>query len=77
MKQIFWLLVGAGLAVFVVLRGRELLERLTPRGVAQQVEKKGHEAASNFGDFMATFRTAMAQREAELRSELDLPVNND
>lgn len=77
MRRIFWLLVGAGIAVFVVLRGREFLERLTPRGVAQQVEKKGHETAASFGDFMGTFRTAMAQREAELRHELNIPAKND
>lgn len=76
MKQIFWLLVGAGLTVFVVLRGRQLLEKLTPRGVAQQVEKKGHETAASLGDFMATFRTAMAQREAELRTELNIPASD-
>lgn len=77
MKQIFWLLVGAGLAVFIVLRGRQLLEKLTPKGVARQVEKKGHETAASFGDFMATFRTAMATREAELRTELNIPASDD
>lgn len=77
MKQIFWLLVGVGFTIFVMLRGRQLLEKLTPKGVAQQVEKKGHETAASFGDFMATFRSAMAQREAELRAELDIKASDD
>ena len=77
MRRLFWILIGAVIAVFIVLRGRELLERLTPRGVSRQVEKKGHEAAASFGDFMGTFRTAMAQREAELRHELNIPAKND
>ncbi|GAA4902636.1 hypothetical protein GCM10025789_21770 [Tessaracoccus lubricantis] len=72
MSRFFWLLVGAALTVFLMLKGRELLHKLTPRGVAEQVERKGHEAAAGFGTFMATFRSAMAEREAELRSELDL-----
>ncbi|MDO5676565.1 MAG: hypothetical protein Q4G35_03545 [Propionibacteriaceae bacterium] len=73
MSRIFWLLVGVGLTVFLMMRGKELLHRLTPRGIAEQVEQKGHETAASFGDFMATFRHAMAEREAELRRELDLP----
>ncbi|MCG6566554.1 hypothetical protein [Tessaracoccus sp. ZS01] len=73
MSRLFWMLLGIGLTIFVMLRGRELLHKLTPRGMAEQVEKKGHETAAGFGDFMATFRRAMAEREAELRRELDLP----
>ena len=73
MSRIFWLLVGVGLTVFLMLRGKELLHRLTPCGIAEQVEQKGNETAASFGDFMATFRHAMAEREAELRRELDLP----
>lgn len=77
MSRFFWVLVGAGLAVFVVLRGRAMYHKVTPRGVAEQVEQKGHQAAANLGDFMGTFRTAMAQREAELRRELNIPATNN
>lgn len=76
MSRIFWLLVGVGLTIFLMLRGKELLHRITPRGIAEQVEQKGHQSAANFGDFMATFRHAMAEREAELRRELDIPPTN-
>lgn len=77
MRRLFWLLVGAGIAVFIVLRGRAMLERLTPQGVSRQVEKKGQEAAAGLGDFMGTLRVSMAQREAELREELNLPAKNN
>ena len=77
MSRFFWLLVGVGLTVFIMLRGRELMHRLTPRGIAEQVENKGHETAASFGDFMATFRHAMAEREAELRRELDWPESTN
>lgn len=76
MRRLFWILVGVGLTVAVVLKGKELYYRLTPRGIAEQVEQQGHRAASSFGDFVATFRTAMAEREAELREELDIPKKN-
>ena len=73
MSRFFWLLIGVALTIFVMMRGRELLHKITPRGIAEQVEQKGHQTAASFGDFMATFRHAMAEREAELRRELDLP----
>lgn len=74
MSRLFWIIIGAGLAVFLMLRGKELLHRLTPKGVQEQVAEKGHQAAAGFGDFMGTFRTAMSQREAELRQELNIPA---
>lgn len=72
MRRLFWLLIGAGLATFIMLRGKKLLKRFTPAGVAEQVERKGTEAATSLGEMYGTFKTAMAQREAELRSELDI-----
>ncbi len=75
MKNIFWMVVGAGLAVFVITRGRALRRRLTPQGIAAQVERRGHEAAADFGDFYATFRTASQAREAELRRELNIEAS--
>ena len=40
MKKLFWMLLGAGLAVFLITRGRALVRRLTPQGIAEQVERK-------------------------------------
>ena len=77
MRNLFWLLVGVGLTVFVVLKGKELYRKLTPAGVAEQVEQQGKKAAASFGDFVGTFRAAMAEREAELRTELNIPATND
>lgn len=70
MRKLFWMAVGAALAMFVITRGRALLRKLTPQGIAEQVERRGNEAATGLGDFVATFRTSMAAREAELRREL-------
>ncbi len=77
MRRLFWILVGAGIAVAVVFKGRELYRRITPRGIAEQVEQQGHRAASGFGDFVATFRVAMADREAELRRELNITTTTN
>lgn len=74
MRSLFWLLVGAVLTYVVIVRGRSIMHRLTPQGIAQQVEKKGHETASSFGDFYATFKASMAAREEELREELNVPA---
>ena len=72
MKKFFWMIVGAALAVFLITRGRALLARLTPKGIAEQVERRGSAAAADFGDFYATFKTSMDAREAEIRRELDI-----
>jgi hypothetical protein len=76
-RNLFWLLVGVGLTVLVVVKGKELYRKLTPAGVAEQVEQQGKKAAASFGDFVGTFRAAMAEREAELRTELNIPATND
>lgn len=64
------MVVGAAIMYIVIVKGRSILHKLTPRGVAEQVERKGHEAASSFGDFYATYKAARDAREAELRAEL-------
>lgn len=73
MRRLFWVCVGAGIAVAVVLRGRLWLRRLTPAGVAEQVEAAGHKAATDINQMWKTFVTAMREKEAELREELELP----
>jgi hypothetical protein len=70
---LFWILVGAGVAVALVLRGRKWLYQLTPQGVAERVEASGQKAASRFSEFRTTFVAAMREKEAELREELDMP----
>ncbi len=69
------MIVGAALAVFVITRGRALVRRLTPQGIAEQVGRRGNEAAAGLGDFYATFKTASQAREAELRRELNIEAS--
>ncbi len=72
MSRLFWMVLGAALATYLVTRGRALMRRFTPQGIAQQVERRGNEAAVGLGDFYATFKAASRAREAELRRELDI-----
>lgn len=72
MRNFFWLIVGAAIMYVVIVKGRSILHKLTPQGVAEQVERKGHEAASSFGDFYATYQAARDARERELRDQLNI-----
>lgn len=75
MKKFFWMIVGAALAMFLITRGRALVHRLTPQGIAEKVGARGNEAAAGLGDFYGTFKAASRAREAELRRELDMPTS--
>jgi hypothetical protein len=71
-KRLFWFAVGVGVAAFVVVKGKELYHRYTPKGVAEQVDKARIDAGSWIGDFISTMGEAMDARESELREALGL-----
>ena len=71
-KRLFWFAVGVGVAAFVVVKGKELYARYTPKGVAEQLDHARVEAGSWIGDFFTTMNEAMASRETELREALGL-----
>lgn len=77
MSRVFWVLVGAGLTLLLVVRGKQWMRRFTPKGVQEQVVEKSHAVAASLGDVMATFRMAMAEREAELRHELNITATSN
>lgn len=72
MKRLFWFTVGVGVAVFVVVKGKELYHRYTPKGVVEQIDQARVEAGSWIGDFFSTMGEAMDARESELREALGL-----
>jgi len=76
-KRIFWMAVGAGLTVAVVVKGRELMARATPAGISAQAQQKGRELTARVSEFLQTVREAADEREAELRDELGLPDETD
>lgn len=71
-RRLFWFAVGAGVTVWLVLKGREYYERFTPKGVTEQVEKTARNARGWVDDFFTTMTSAMDEREHELREALGL-----
>lgn len=76
MSRLLWFLAGILVTVTLVVNGRRWLRQFTPQGVAERVERTGRQAASSFGEFYATFKSAVNAREEELRKELNLETTN-
>lgn len=70
MRRLFWIGVGATVAVVVVVKGRKLVHRFTPEGVVEEVEDQVAGFMSRAGEAIATFRAASATREQELADSL-------
>jgi hypothetical protein len=75
-RRLFWFAVGVGVTALLVVKGRELYERFTPKGVTEQVEKTARSAQARVTEFFDTLTSAMSEREAELREALSLDAEN-
>jgi hypothetical protein len=71
-RRVFWFTVGAGAAVFVVVKVRGVLQQATPQALGQRVSGSAAELTGSVRDFSDRVRAAMAEREAELRDTLGL-----
>ncbi|MFT3862197.1 DUF6167 family protein [Micropruina sp.] len=71
-RRLFWFAVGVGVTALLVVKGREIYERFTPKGVTEQVEKTARSAQARVTEFFDTLSSAMNEREAELREALSL-----
>jgi uncharacterized protein HemX len=71
--RFFWFALGAGVAVFAFVRIRRMLRQATPQAVGQRVADQAAGLGASARDFTDRVRAAMAEREAEIRSELGLP----
>ena len=72
-RRFFWFALGAGVAIFVFVKIRDSLRRATPQAVGQRVADQAAGLGASARDFTDRVRAAMAEREAEIRSELGLP----
>ena len=72
-RRIFWFALGAGVAIFVFVKIRDLLRRASPQAVGQRVVDQASGLGASARDFTDRVRAAMAEREAEIRTELGLP----
>ena len=73
MRRVFWVAVGAGVTVFVIVKGRQLWQRATPQALAQRASDSAHGVSESVQDFVVRLRAAMAEREEELRAVLNDP----
>ena len=72
MRRAVWFALGAAVAVVVVIKGAQLLRRATPEGVREQVAGASADLGQRATTFVRTLTSAMAEREAELRSALGI-----
>jgi hypothetical protein len=72
-RRIFWFSVGAGVAVYVVVKARQVMQQATPQAISQRVGESAASIGTSVRDFTDRVRAASAEREAELRDTLGLP----
>jgi hypothetical protein len=77
LRRAFWLTVGLGAgataAVMVARWTKRQRERLAPANLARQAGDRASAFGSRLADGWKEFRTASAEREAELRSSVQEP----
>ncbi|HYP44572.1 MAG TPA: hypothetical protein VEQ66_05180 [Propionibacteriaceae bacterium] len=74
--KVFWFAVGAGSAVYTAIKIQGLARQATPRAIGQRVTDSVATLGEEFSSFVERARAAMAEREAELRAEMD-PLARD
>jgi hypothetical protein len=71
LRRFFWFAIGAGFALFVYLKLRGYLRRARPSVIGSRVADSAAGVGDRAQDFVGRVRTAMAEREAELREVFD------
>ncbi|MBW8486550.1 DUF6167 family protein [Actinomadura parmotrematis] len=74
MKRLFWLGVGAGAGVYATHRVKRkvtrIAQQLSPEGVAMRAVATGQSTGQRLRYFATDVRTAMHEREEELREAI-------
>ena len=68
MRRLFWLGLGITVGALVVRRLSAAAQKLTPSGIAGSLSAGLSELAAAIGEFAGDVRTAMGEREQELRA---------
>ena len=80
-KRLFWLLIGAGfgfgMSFWLVRTVRATIERYTPERVSGDLAAAIREFGGDLRAAVAEGRTAMQEREAQLRAELEQRARRD
>jgi hypothetical protein len=72
MRRLFWLAMGVTVGAIVARKLTRAAERLTPRGLAGSLGGGLAELASAVRAFTVDVRSAMTEREAQLREDTGL-----
>ena len=70
MSRAFWFWAGVGAAALAATKGREYYRRLTPAGMAEQLERRAGETADQARRWVDDFATTYQRARAAKRSEL-------
>ena len=66
-RRLFWLAMGITIGALIVRKLSAAAQKLTPRGIAHSFGGGLAELSESVRDFATEVRSAMHQREAELR----------
>ncbi|MBA3292409.1 MAG: hypothetical protein M3R66_02725 [Actinomycetota bacterium] len=72
MRRLFWLGLGVTVGALVVRRLSAAAQKLTPGGIAESLTGGLSQLAEAIGEFAGDVRTAMSEREKELRAGVGL-----
>lgn len=72
MRRLFWLALGVTVGALVVRRLSVAAQKLTPSGIAESLTSGLSQLAEAIGDFAGDVRSAMGERERELRAGVGL-----
>jgi Family of unknown function (DUF6167) len=73
LRRLFWFALGAGVAIFVVMKIRAYLKQARPGAIGQRVADSTSGIGESARGFVDRVRAGMAERETELRETLGLP----
>lgn len=77
MRRAFWFLAGVAASAFVAIKGRQYARRLTPAGMAQELERKAEDAAGQAKDWVDDFAAHYSRAKDAKRSELTALLTKD
>ena len=72
-RRLLWFVIGAGVAVFVIMKIRAYLRKARPEAIGQRVAESASGISESARAFVDRVRAGMAERETELRDTLNLP----
>ena len=72
-RRLFWFAIGAGVAVFVLVKIRGYIKKASPDAIGRRVAESASGVSQSAQGFIDWVRAGMTERETELRESLGLP----